>query len=123
MLDNIKINHEEDLIKTTVTGILDLAVSKQALFGIATEVEQSGEYRILIDLRQVETMPSVGDFFELGISLASYPALRRSKIVLLTSISEAENARFFENVAVNRGVRLKAFTNIEEAIAWLVKGK
>ena len=123
MLENIKISHEKDLIKTIVTGVLDLAVSKQALLGIATEVEQSGEDRILIDIREVETMPSVVDFFELGESLASYPTLRRSKIALLTSMSEVKNAEFFENVAVNRGFRLKAFTNFEEAIAWLVKGK
>ena len=123
MLENIKINHEKDLIKTTVTGVLDLAVSKQALLGIATEVEQSGEYRILIDIREVETMPSVVEFFELGESLGSYPTLRRSKIALLTSMSEVKNAEFFENVAVNRGFRLEAFTNFEEAIAWLVKGR
>jgi hypothetical protein len=56
----------------------------------------------------------------LGQALAAHPSLYRSKIALLTSLNDAEQARFLETVMANRGVRAKVFTDFEEAITWLV---
>jgi hypothetical protein len=33
---------------------------------------------------------------------------------------DIDKAGFFETVAVNRGVKIKAFADFEQAIAWLV---
>jgi len=117
---NIKVIHTKDFIKTTVTGVLDFAASKQALLDIASQIEQPGQYEILVDIREAETVLSVVDIFELGQALAAHPSLSRSKIALLTPMNDAEQARFLETVTGNRGVRAKVFTAFEEAITWLV---
>ena len=117
---NIKVIHTKDFVKTTVTGVLDFAVSKQALLEIASQVEQPGEYELLLDIREAETVLSVVDMFELGQALAVHPSLRRSKIALLTAMNDAEQAGFLEIVTANQGVRAKVFTDFEEAITWLV---
>jgi hypothetical protein len=117
---NIKVIQTKDFIKTTVTGILDFAVSKQALLDIASQIEQPGEYEILVDTREAETILSVVDSVELGEALAAHPSLRRSKIGILTAMQDKKQAEFLETVAVNRAVRTKVFTDFEKAITWLV---
>jgi hypothetical protein len=117
---NIKVIRPKDFIKTTVTGVLDFAVSRQALLEIASQIEQPGEYEILVDIREAATVLSVVDLFELGQTLAAHASLRRSKIALLTSMNDAEQAGFFETITANQGVRAKVLTKFEEAITWLV---
>ena len=117
---NMKVIRAKDFIKTTVTGILDFAVSKQALLDIASEIKQPGEYEIFLDIREAQTVLSVVDIVQLGQTLANHSSLRRSKIGLLTLISDAKQAEFLETVSVNRGARVRVFTDFEEAISWLV---
>jgi hypothetical protein len=117
---NIKVIHTKDFIKTTATGVIDFAASRQALLDIASQVEQPGEYEILVDTREAEIVLSVVDIIELGNALAAHPSLRRSKIAILTSMSDVKQANFLETAIVNRAVRAKAFTGFEEAITWLV---
>jgi hypothetical protein len=117
---NIKVIRPKDFIKTTVTGVLDFAVSKQALLEIASQIEQPGEYEILVDTREAEPALSMIDIFQLGEALAAHPSLRRSKIAFLKSKKDSQQAEFLENITANRGVRAQVFTDFEEAITWLV---
>jgi hypothetical protein len=117
---NIKVIHTKDFLKRTITGVLDITASRQALFDIASQIEQPGEYEILVDTREAKTTLSTVDSVELGKALAAHSSLRRSKIAILTSMSDVKQANFLETVSVNRAVRAKAFTVFEEAITWLV---
>ena len=117
---NVKVIHTKDFIKTTPTGVVDLAASKQGILDIASQIKRPGEYEVLIDCRAAEVMLSILDLYELGKALANHPALSRSKIALLVPAPEVERAEFFETVARNRGVRVRAYISLEEAIAWLV---
>jgi hypothetical protein len=117
---NVKVIHAKDFIRTTVTGVFDFALSRQALLDIASEIEQPGEYEILVDTREAEIVLSVVDIVQLGKTLANHSSLRRSKIGLLTPIRDAKQAEFLETVSVNRGARVRVFTDFEEAITWLV---
>jgi hypothetical protein len=117
---NIKVINTRDFIKSTATGVLDLAASKHALLEIISQIERPGEYELLIDTREAQAVLSVIDVFELGEALANEPSLRRSRIGILAPMSDADQAAFFETVAVNRGVNIKAFTDFERAITWLI---
>ena len=98
---NIKVIRPKDFIKTTVTDLLNFEVSKQTLLDIAAQIEQPGQYEVLLDTREAETVLSVVDIFELGQALADHPFLRRSKIAVLTSMNHMEQARFLEIVTAN----------------------
>lgn len=117
---NVKVIHTKDFIKTTVTGVLDFTLSRQALLDIASEIEHPGEYEILVDTREAEIGLSVVDIVELGKALAVHPSLSRSKIAILTPMSDVKQAEFLETVSVNRGARVRVFTDFEESITWLV---
>src|SRR5271157_2674830 len=117
---NVKVINTKDFIKTTATGVLDFVASKQAILDIVSQIKQPGEYEVLVDTRGAEVVLSIVDLHELGEALANHPSLRRSKIGLLTPKKEVDDASFLETVALNRDVRIKAFTDFEQAITWLV---
>ena len=117
---NVKVIQTNDFIKTTATGALDFAASKQAILDIASQIHQPGEYEVLVDTRGATVMLSIIDLYELGEALAGHPSLRQSKIGLLAPKSDMDRARFFETVAQNRGAAIKAFTDFGQAITWLV---
>ncbi len=117
---NVKVINTKDFIKTTATGILDFAASKQAILDIASRIKSPGEYEVLMDTREAEAVLSVTDLYRLGEALSNHPSLCQSKICLLTPREERENADFLETVAVNRGVQIRAFTDFEQAMTWLV---
>jgi len=102
MAVNLKVINTKDIIKTTVTGILDFAASKHPLLDIVSIIKQPGEYDVLVDTRAAEDLLSITNLYELGETLASQPLLRKSRICLLVPIRDIDKASFFETVAVNR---------------------
>ena len=117
---NVKVINTKDFIKTTATGVLDFAASKQAILDIASQIKQPGEYEVLMDTRESEAALSITDLYQLGEALSNHPSLRRSSIAILGPKQEAEKMAFFETVAINRGANIKAFTDFEQAISWLI---
>ena len=119
---NIKVIRTKDFPKTTVTEVLNFAVSKQALLNIASEIEQPGGYEIWMDSREANTVLSMVDIGRLGEMLAAPPSLRESKIALVTAMNDAKQADVLETITVDRAVGAKVFTDFEEAITWLDEG-
>ena len=117
---NVKVINTKEFIRATATGALDFAASKQAILDIASQIKQPGEYEVLIDTRGAEGTLSITELYELGVALADHPSLRRNKIGLLVPMRGVYDARFLESVALNRGVQIRAFTDFEQAITWLV---
>jgi hypothetical protein len=117
---NVKVISTKDFIRTVATGVLDFASSKQALLDIASNIGQPGQYEVLVDTRDAEATLSIHHLYELGEALANDLSLRRSRIAILTPKEEARKASFFETVAVNRGASVRAFTDFEPAISWLI---
>ena len=75
--------------------------------------------RLLVDVTRTqisvgfgETVGMVSDYQEPG---RKYP----EKTAVLYSKTDADVLRFYEVVAQNRGYTTKAFTDLEQAVAWL----
>jgi hypothetical protein len=117
---NIKIIRPKDFIRTNVDGTLNLEASRQLLVRIASLIEKPGQYHVLVDTRDAQAALSTTDLFELGVAIASYPAIAHGRTAILAPVSEEERARFLELVARNRGAQLRVFTSFEEAITWIL---
>jgi hypothetical protein len=117
---NVKMISAKEFVRSKASGALDFAESKRAILDLASHIKQPGEYEVLIDIRGAETILSIADLYELAVTLAGQPALIDSKIGLLGPMSGMDQAQFFQTVAQNRGARIKAFTDFEEAITWLI---
>ena len=120
MPTNIKIIHTQDFIRAKPDGVLDLSASRDLLKDLIAEFDTAGKYHVLVDTRGADVRLSITSIYELGIAIAAEPALAREKIALLVPPEEKVDAGFFENVSRNRGANLRAFTDFETAITWLI---
>jgi hypothetical protein len=120
MPTNIKIIHTRDFIRAKPDGVLDLAASRNLLRELVTEFDTAGKYHVLVDTRGADVRLSKIDLYELGSAVAAAPALAREKVALLVPADDKLDADFFETVSRNRGASLRAFTEFESAITWLM---
>jgi hypothetical protein len=120
MPTSIKIIHTQDFIRAKPDGALDLMASRNLLKDLVSEFETAGKHRVLVDTREADVHLSTTDIYDLGVALADEPVLRREKIALLVPPEENIDARFLETVGRNRGADLRAFTEFETAITWLI---
>lgn len=120
MPTNIKIIRTQDFIRAKTDGVLDLAASRNLLKELAAESKATGIYCLLVDTRGAEARLSAVDRYELGVLTAAELPQVRAKVGLLVPPQEQVDARFFETVSRNRGADLRAFTDFETAITWLI---
>jgi hypothetical protein len=79
---------------------------------------RSGATRILCDETAIEYRLDTMDTFEAGRYI-SEQAPKVAKIAIVCNPAFIQDAQFFENVTVNRGLTLKVFTDTESAKQWL----
>ena len=73
--------------------------------------------KLLVDLRGVTNrIPLANVYYIIEFDKKVFPSAR---IAVVFPLERAEDARFAETVAENRGVNLKAFTDHEKALHWL----
>lgn len=120
MPTNITIIHTQDFIRAKPDGALDLTASRKLLKDLVTELDTAGKHRVLVDTRGADVHLSTVEIFELGVAVAREPALAREKIALLHPPEEKVDAGFFETVSLNRGASVRAFTEFEAAVTWLI---
>jgi hypothetical protein len=84
--------------------------------------------KMLIDLREVQGTLSTMDRFNIGLtgSTKYFKAKLTGKILncrfaAVGHVPLMDPSRFAETVAVNRGVNVKSFTDINEALRWLTE--
>ncbi|HEX4959155.1 MAG TPA: STAS/SEC14 domain-containing protein [Lacibacter sp.] len=79
--------------------------------------------KILVDITKVTGNVPFFDRFQYAEALAQYKSKHAltavSKIALFGNEPLIDKNRFGETVAVNRGVNIKVFTELNDALAWL----
>ena len=100
------------------TDQLDIEEARRARNELRDVLGSNHCNRVLIDETQTDKKLSVIDQHQFTAEYGSeLPAdVRIAVVVRPEKISEA---RFIENVAFNRGIRLKVFSNKKEALNWL----
>jgi hypothetical protein len=120
MPTTIKIIHAHDFIRVKPDGVLDLTASRELLKDLVAGLDTAGKYHVLVDTRGADVRLSTVEIFDLGVAVAEEPALGREKVAVLVPPEDEVDADFFETVSVNRGADLRAFTEFETAITWLI---
>ena len=121
MPTNVAIVHTSDFIRATADGRLDLDLSRKLLVGVVSATQSAGEHNVLIDTRAAApTRLSRTDLWKLGVAAGTKPALARGRVALLVPVDKQDDAEFFESVARLEGANVRAFSDFESAIAWLI---
>jgi len=87
----------------------------QAVIDIAV---RSGVPRILCDERSLVYTLGTIDTFELAKTIADR-APRVARVAIVCRPQDYEDGKFWETVAVNRGLHARAFLDLGQARAWL----
>ena len=114
-----KIIHARDFIKTTASGELDLARSRDILRRIAEENKPPADYDILLDLRGVTNELADDDFYQLEDALCEHREAFQNKLAVLHSGRRSDRAQYMEDAWRSRGYDVAHFTDFEMAMNWL----
>jgi hypothetical protein len=107
-------------IVATVTGINSREVVTQYMEEILAECRRQDCFSVLIDERLEGPRLGVMDVFSLA-SEGSMKALGEFEAIAYVDESMGELAQFAETVAVNRGMPIAMFDNVEDAHRWLTR--
>jgi hypothetical protein len=118
---NIAIVHTRDFIRARPDGALDLEASRTLLVDVVSAIRRAGEHNVLIDTRAAApTRLSRTDLWQLGVAAGTQPALAQSRVALLVPLDKQDDGEFFESIARLEGANVKAFSDFESAISWLI---
>ncbi len=119
MSANIKVIPARDFIKAAPEGKIDLEKCKIALAEIASVSAPSFGYEIILDTRKAQVKLSIADLWYLAAELSKLGKPFSRKTAVVCPLEGFDNAGFLALCAQNRGLQVKAFTTIDDAIEWL----
>lgn len=117
---------EKGMLLATYTGEFRLPQAQETFLQILEALEQRKVRKVVVDGRALTGQLSPSERFAYGEFVAKEVNAQRSRIaghapqfayVLNPPVLDPE--RLGENVAVNRGMHVKAFDNLDDALDWL----
>ena len=116
MPEEITVIKELGIIEVFSYGKVTREDSESSMASLEKIINETNFTKVLADTRKQESAPGTMDIFNFGELLP-----RSIKIAILATgeQSTAQDVKFAENVAYNRGVNIKTFTSKEKALEWL----
>lgn len=112
--------HTEGDILLVKTSGFDENLQDVMEYGLAIiqAARESGAERVLCDERELEYQLNTFDTYESAEFIASQ-APQIAKVAIVCSPDVQADADFWETVAVNRGMRVRMFLDLEKARRWV----
>jgi hypothetical protein len=116
-----KINYEKEqnYIEVTVEGDFALSTLKDLATDVAKFIDQYGCNRVLNNMRQAKLTEDSLDIYNMPQSANNAGIVHRHKRALVVS-EHSSDFHFLETVFINQGHNVKMFTDINEAMYWLL---
>ena len=116
---------EDDIFNAVCIGAFELDLARQQFIELLDEAIRNGASKVLIDGRQMTGTPTEFERFLYGsfAAWATVDVMTQHKVwlkfayVIHEPLRDPE--RFGETVAANRGMDVKTFEDINEAVEWL----
>lgn len=120
MTHRIDIQHETRTVRVTHLGDVDLIDMESGRAQAVALLAQHGYSRMLVDTREVVRHPSPTEHHRFA---SSHPLYMPPHVAVAVVVKQDEfnRPRLFEQMAVQQGVLMKAFDNLEDAQAWLAR--
>lgn len=122
----LAIRFEAGLLNVEAGGRFSLREAKRTFLEILEAADLHGTRKILFDGRQVIGHPATMERFyyaafaaESSIAFARRTRSGAGQFAYVLREPMLDPARFGETVALNRGMYVKAFDDLEDALAWL----
>ena len=122
----LQADHDRHLLSVVYSGAWDLSQAQETFHDILAALGEHKLKKVLVDGRQIvgDPEPLERFYYSRYVTDAVAQSVNRNRIkvprfayVLLEPMLDPK--RFGETVAVNRGMRVKAFDNLKQAEWWL----
>lgn len=116
MSDEIIVDKEMELIILCPVNSVTSDNVIESMKKVCSLSESTGIMSLLVDAREIDSMPSVVDVFELT---RDFPRNLKIAVLLPRKDDPAEKLQFGENVGYNRGIPVRLFKSKSDAVEWL----
>lgn len=113
----VTVRGELGVVELRFEGAVDVAQLGDTRLEVRRLLEEDPTRNVLVDMRKMDFSMSTFDIY----SFASTIQLPTSSRIALLAKPDDKNAEFFETVAKNRGIPLRLFTELDEAMSFLKK--
>jgi hypothetical protein len=116
-----KVYYEEegDYLSVTVEGDFALSTLKDLAADVAKSIAQYGCNRILNDMRRAKLTTGTIEIYNMPKTASASGMNSYCKRALVVR-EKSSDFHFLETVFLNQGHNVKMFTDIEEAMSWLL---
>ena len=120
MVENIEIKNLPDFLLVTVGGEFSVDFSNQVIDLVIKNCQENNQKKALVDVRRMAGNISIMDRVRVGI----YGTVLLKHNIVIALIGRDDQVlpdNFLENFMVNRGVRMRIFTDPEPGKQWLLE--
>ena len=124
-MTSIKVIQASEFVHAAPDGRADLARAKKLLQAIVDAGDGIEGFHVLLDIRRVArgTRLTPVELWQLADELVHYRKTFAHKTAILCPPERFGGSAFFALVAQNKGFNVQAFTDYEDAMAWLLDGE
>jgi hypothetical protein len=122
----VTIRPESEFLRVSATGEFTVEDASRTFLEVLDAVGRHRREKVLFDGQALVGEPTIIQRFYYGEfaadAVAGYARQSESRapqFAYVLSVPVLDPQRFGETVAVNRGMHVKAFDNLEDALAWL----
>ena len=122
----LRIAADEGLLYAIYSGDFALAEAERTFLQILEALERHKMQKVLVDGRAITGEPETMERFFYGEFVAEEVTKLRNRVMChnpqfayVLVVPVLDRRRFGETVAVNRGMFVKAFDNLNDALQWL----
>jgi hypothetical protein len=110
-----------EVVEMTLAGVVSRAEMDAAFAAALGSALEHDCWHVLCDVLGITGGPTLFDVYAVVVALDQLGVQDRYREALLTrsDTDEITNARFWETACLNRGIDAHAFTDRDEALAWL----
>jgi hypothetical protein len=110
-----------EFLRTDVSGVVNLEASRELLRTLVSAASTRGVDRVLLDARDARAAVSTADIWNLANDLGALGVSRLHRLAFLLKPPQDDFDRgaFLELCATNRGYKIRAFHEFENAFTWL----
>ena len=117
----IELMEDGNYVRLTLGSVLTKKDHEEFRAKALAALADTGWSKVLIDTRQADPEMSIFDDYKFTSDHQSHlpPELRTA---IVYHVDEAKRYQFIEDVALNRGVNIRTFTDETQALTWLQHG-
>ncbi len=116
-------SEQEELVHVVGEGSVDLTTVVEAIFGVVGSAEFSPEWRVLVDLTEMEFEPEPREAAEIARVLTTVRSLLAGRVAIVAVGKALGLVRMASSMASESGLTIRPFCELGAARAWLLSAE